>query len=502
MKIAVVTGGWHWPGHFYRAMAAQSIPADLFVVAHRSPELPIVREEKRERLESSSGPLADLDRKLYHSIPKLEGLRSLNWHYQEAPNTVGDMEFFNQWLETHNYRDYDLILNCHDDLFIRSPDLLKMARESWLKDKWLILANSRYPEAPGGYVRGSFAFWSREMLDILGGHIDLGKLPFTRVDRVDTPEGMKALSPWNKTSIPLRRFLSDNHLIERIAYLSPYYRISDWVIECERGFLNQNEGASSSFQSGLKALAPELSYKDTSPVYPEPVSSESEKVISHSDGKITVYTVIIDDYDELKPPRIVEPGVRYICFTNKDYTCPPWEICKVEKLYVDPRRSSRVQKIMSHLYINSEYSIYHDGSCSLTAKPSDLVREFLKTTDLAMYRHPIRKSIYEERDVCVKLGICSTTEIESQISRYKTYGIIPGLWSGGIIFRRNTEAVKKFNEIWWKEYSLGCIRDQIALPRAIMDSGIPIHTIQEIINTDKNRFKFHYHRNFKRAVRR
>jgi len=497
MKIAVVAGGWHWPGHFYRAMAAQSVSADLFVVAHRSPELPIVKEEKRKRLQSSSGPLADLDRKLYSSFLTIRELESLGWHYQVALNTVGDMGFFNQWLETHDYRGYDLILNCHDDLFIRSLILLEIAKSSWLRDKWLILANCRYPEAPEGYVRGSFGFWSREMLDILGGHIDLGRLPFTRVGQIDTPEGMKALSPWNSTSVPLRKLIGKNHLTERIAYLSDYYRISEWVIECERGFLNQNEGASKSFASGLKALAPELSY-------PEPVSPEPEpKKVSPYDGSITVYTVIIDDYDELKPPRIFEPGVKYICFSNRHYDCPPWEIQRVEKLYVDPRRSSRVFKIMSHLYISSEYSIYHDGSCSLTAKPSDLVKEFLKGNDLAMYRHPIRKSIHEERDVCVKLGICSTSEIESQISRYKTYGSVPGLWSGGIIFRRNTEAVKKFNEIWWKEYSIGCIRDQIALPRAIAESKIPIHTIQEIINTDNKRFKFHYHRNFKRkAVRR
>jgi len=485
MKIAVVAGGWHFPGHFYREIAAQSKRADLFVVTHRSPELPIVREEKRKRLSVSSGPLADLDRKLYSQFPTIHELKHLGWHYQEAPNTVGDMGFFKQWLETHDYRDYDLILNCHDDLLIRSRDLLAMIESSWEKDKWLILCNGKYDEAPEAYIRGSFGCWSRELLDLLGGRIDLGKLPFTREGKVDTPEGMKALSAWNQTSVPLRKFLTDKKLAGRVASLSPYYRISPWVIECERGFLNQNEGAPWSFTAGLKALAPELGTGGVAP----PVAPDL------SNAKITVYTVIIDSYDELKPPAIVEPGVRYVCFSNTPQYCPPWEIRGAENLFPDARRNSRIQKILSHRYIDSEYSIYHDGSCILTAKPTDLVREFLSSKDLAMYKHPVRVSIRQEREACIKLDLCSVQEIDQQIERYKSHPKgAAGLWSGGIIFRRNTETVKAFNELWWKEYLAGCVRDQIALPHAIAESGIPIHTIPDIINADRKRFKFHYHK--------
>lgn len=262
MKLAVVAGGWHWPLHFFQAIAEQASGADLFVVAHRSPELAIVREEKREILEMARGELADLDRELYADFPTVGGLRSLGWSYQEAPNTCGDWCFFNQWLKTHDYRNYDLILNCHDDTYVRD-DVIGIVcdpfysamrpAEGWQFNDWLILANGRYPEAPEAYVRGSFEFWRREMLDLLGGQIDLGEVGLTREGQVDTPKGLNALSAWNNTGVPLRQFMAERGLSKRIAYLSPYYRISPWVIEGERGFLHLKGGAPWSFAEGLKA---------------------------------------------------------------------------------------------------------------------------------------------------------------------------------------------------------------------------------------------------------
>lgn len=256
MKLAVVAGGWHWPLHFFREMSEQSEPAELFVVAHRSPELAVVREEKLEILQHAKGPLADLDRELYRNYPTIDQLESLGWNYQEAPNTVGDWGFFNQWLDTHNYRDYHMILNCHDDIYLRSCTLL--ADVMRFHSHWLLLANGKYPEAPAGYVRGSFEFWSRELLDLLGGRIDLGRIKLTREGLTDSPKGMEALSPWNDTGVPLRCFLRNHRLTSRIGMLSPYYRISPWVIEGERGFLHFASGASWSFLEGVQKLAPEL----------------------------------------------------------------------------------------------------------------------------------------------------------------------------------------------------------------------------------------------------
>ena len=135
----------------------------------------------------------------------------MGWKYVEAPNTFGDWGFFNQWLEGHDYREYDVILNCHDDTFIRSRP------KFWYQSPvpWLILTNGTYPEAPEAYVRGSFEFWRREMLDMLGGRIDVGNVTLTREGQTDSPEGMAALNPWNEIGTPLRRFMMDSKLGNR-----------------------------------------------------------------------------------------------------------------------------------------------------------------------------------------------------------------------------------------------------------------------------------------------
>jgi hypothetical protein len=256
MELAIVAGGWHWPLHFFERMAMQAPGADLFAVAHRNPELPIVREEKQEILAKAQGPLADLDRELYAEFPSVSRLQSLGWWYREEPNTVGDWGFLNQWLERNDYRKYDTILSCHDDTFMR---------EAWdwtvwnrLREPWLMLANGRYPQAPPAYVRGSFEFWKRELLDLLGGRVDLGAVSLSREGQTDTPSGMDALSEWNNTGVPLRNFMVSKGLADRVSYLSPYYRISRWAIEAERGFLHYQDGAPWSFEDGVKAFLPTL----------------------------------------------------------------------------------------------------------------------------------------------------------------------------------------------------------------------------------------------------
>ncbi len=252
MKLAVVAGGWHWPAHFFHAISQQASGADLFAVAHRSPDLSIVREEKRGVLLNLPGKLGELDRELYREYATTRKLKSWGWQYQEEPNTCGDWEFFNQWLAGHDYRKYDVILNCHDDTYIRSGDLLSTVKRIGPMMVWL-LANGRYPEAPKAYVRGSFEFWRRELLDELGGRIPLGDIALTREGKTDTPEGLDALSSWNDTAVPLRNFMIERGIEHQVGSLSQFYRISPFAIEGERGLLSNQGGAPWSFNAGVEA---------------------------------------------------------------------------------------------------------------------------------------------------------------------------------------------------------------------------------------------------------
>lgn len=208
---------------------------------------------------------------------------------------------------------------------------------------------------------------------------------------------------------------------------------------------------------------------------------------------ITVYTVILNAWDNLRPPGVVERGVRYVCFTEEPQSCPPWEIQPAWLRYPEAHRNSRIPKILSHLHADTEYSIYHDGCLSIQCRPSQLINEVLADADWAMYKHPCRNSVYDERDACKRLNISYGSDMEEQVERYRAAGIGGGLWAGGVVIRRNTDLTRAVNEAWWREYIKGCARDQIAFPAARQAYGLKVHTIHADILTDTRRFGFNWH---------
>ncbi len=248
-RLAVVAGGWHFPMHFYEAIARQKVPIgweiSLFCVSHRNPSFS--KEEKKEELAGLGWSHRDvLDRFLYHEFATIERICELGWTYKEYPNTIGDWGMSNQWLEEHNYKSYDVFLFTHDDNLILTD---KMFVDILGKDsKWLILSNStgnaqrrlrqwlHLPKPP--HLRGSFEFFKQEMMERIGGKFDLSETTLTREGKVATPSTFTALSNWGTTVLPLERLINREGLRSRVKTLSPYYRMSRYCLEGERGFIH------------------------------------------------------------------------------------------------------------------------------------------------------------------------------------------------------------------------------------------------------------------------
>jgi hypothetical protein len=235
----------------------------------------------------------------------------------------------------------------------------------------------------------------------------------------------------------------------------------------------------------VELLASSAEAEDANPAFQARDPGRSEGLLQVRD--ITVYTVILGGYDNLRTPRVYEAGVKYVCVTDEPLSCAPWEIRPAWLPYESLSRNSRIPKILAHLQFDSEYTIYHDGHFALNAMPSQLVDHLLADADIAMYRHPCRQSVYEEQQICERECIGAGPEMTAQINRYRDIGLGSGLWAGGFIARRNTEQVVRFNETWWDEYIHGCTRDQIALPAAQLSTGIKINTIDADILMDSKR---------------
>lgn len=251
MKLAVIASAWHWPLHFYQSIADQALPdgwtADLFCVAHREPKY--AKPEVKDYLSKlGEGLRADLDRKLYAKVATVSAIKKLGWTYMLEPNTIGDWGNVNQWLDKHDYKEYDAFLFSHDDNLILNPTTIYSVLMS---EDWDIVTNS--VGMPPGSIRGSFEFFRKPVLDLIGGKFDLSEVKLTREGKTDTPRDRNTLYDWNATVYPLTRAVIKHKL--KVQSLSPCYRVSMFCIEGERGFISETHGMNTPEEErGLKLL--------------------------------------------------------------------------------------------------------------------------------------------------------------------------------------------------------------------------------------------------------
>lgn len=169
----------------------------------------------------------------------------------------------------------------------------------------------------------------------------------------------------------------------------------------------------------------------------------------------------------------------YLAYLDTLYMSDTWATKKAPEVFVDARRNSRLPKLLSHLYSDTEYSIWIDGNMSLLRTPDELVERYLQNHDIAVFKHPKRDCIYDEAIRCATAGLDDPEVIIKQVKRYEDLGYAKhkGLCECGVIIRRHTPKVIEFNNYWFAEYSTGSVRDQIPFMFAADKTGIRINVI-------------------------
>ena len=179
-------------------------------------------------------------------------------------------------------------------------------------------------------------------------------------------------------------------------------------------------------------------------------------------SNVSFYTVITANKD-----KIIEqdfPITRFIDTYDK---------------FKDPRRNSRIQKILSHKYFDSEFTIYSDGNRKLLISPEELVTKYMDGFDIAFFKHLSRDCIYDEAITCAELGLDDPELIIEQAKYYEDheYAKKKGLYEGGFIIRRNNARTQAFNEAWWADYCRFSRRDQLSLMPALDKVGLRVCTL-------------------------
>lgn len=180
---------------------------------------------------------------------------------------------------------------------------------------------------------------------------------------------------------------------------------------------------------------------------------------------ITLYTVITNNKDTVMEQDF--PITRFIDSYDK---------------FKDPRRNSRIQKILSHKYMDSEYTIYIDGNMKLLVSPEEIIKRYMNGYDMALFTHGLRDCIYDEAIEVCRLGLDDPESIIEQAKYYEDheYAKHKGLLQGGFIVRRNNHRTQAFNEAWWADYCIFSRRDQLSLMPAIDKSGVVVNMIPRI----------------------
>ncbi|WP_354672518.1 glycosyltransferase [Vibrio metschnikovii] len=237
------------------------------------------------------------------------------------------------------------------------------------------------------------------------------------------------------------------------------------------------------------------------------VQAVQDKEIASGHEKIIVYTVNVGNYESVKEPLFIDPTVEYILFTdNKDLKSEHWKIIYLNEKLSDPRRTSRLAKILAHKYLpEHDVSVYIDSSLEIkTPDVRKMVYECMEGQDIALYKHYKRKCVYDEIEFVMNSTDRVVANKDLCLAAIKKYVDINyprgnGLFENAFIFRRNTEKNKKLNNLWWKEYMAGTERDQFTFMYALEVEGVkpnPIKIgkqfrINPYVNFHKHVYKSH-----------
>lgn len=214
--------------------------------------------------------------------------------------------------------------------------------------------------------------------------------------------------------------------------------------------------------------------------------------------KITLYTVIVGNYDNLRTPVTTDPSCKYVCFTDRHRSVVPWEIHPFPSPSgMEHSRSARVPRCMPHLLLDTDISVYMDGAFQPQCNAGQIIRA-LGDADIALFEHPNNhKSLDDEMAFYQKIHGFVPDHVRDAVAKYKAQGVpeLNQFWAGGIIIRRHNERTAAFNELWYTEFMHGSYNDQFSLYASIAKSPqLIVNTLRGHILED-HRFGYRLHAN-------
>ncbi len=226
----------------------------------------------------------------------------------------------------------------------------------------------------------------------------------------------------------------------------------------------------------LKIIIPDQEYPDSN-------MGEYIREVKNNE-KIAVYTCIVNGYDDLKQPRVIEEQCDYFCLSfEKPENLGVYQWVDItgmlEHGMLDNVRINRFCKLHPHLFFkNYKYSIYYDGSIEIIHSIAGLAKKVGKV-GIGLYEAGGygNMDIYGEAAMLIlsqRTSGDSSEMIVRQISRYVKEGFPRNFGEAinGVIVREhnNTQCID-IMETWWNEIKKESRRDQLSFWYAVWKNG-------------------------------
>jgi hypothetical protein len=219
-----------------------------------------------------------------------------------------------------------------------------------------------------------------------------------------------------------------------------------------------------------------------------------------------LFTVLLDNYEDLNELKYDDHSVRAICFTDSpNIKSSTWELVRVDPMFpCDPIRSQRMLKILGHpMLLAFDEWLYIDNTVRLLQSPSKILGEILKEHDLAIPSHSFRTSLRDEFAVVKESRLDSHEVLDEQLSHYEaTYPSSLAnrpLWTG-IFARRPTLSILAWSDTWAKHVLRYSRRDQLSVNVALEINNINFNRI-ELDNYSSDFHEWPIHNNRKDSKR-
>ncbi len=201
--------------------------------------------------------------------------------------------------------------------------------------------------------------------------------------------------------------------------------------------------------------------------------------------KIVVFTAAIGETHAVRAPIVVDPEAEYLCFSDRPPVAP-YEWIRVPASDQPMLDARQIKILANHPRLRlADATLWHDASYMLT-RNLDWLRKALATADAAAMRHARRSCIEDESMLIARYGYVTSDQAIAHVERYRAAGFADHvLTASGLLGRRVSPAVDRFNALWWGEAQQWAGRDQGSIDYAAWAAGVRIQHVKGTVRANK-----------------